>query len=219
MNNQAAQTMPIVDDFNGDNAKLINSARALISLSDSGSLAPHGIGGHARAILSAFIVRTEAAALAQPAGVVEAVRSYLMSNDLYSLLTDIQNGIDSPATMGTANSLIVRLDRLRDMLASAPAASGVDTSTNEAWAARAQEKIAAMDAASGGEAKPAFGKELPSSDEEAMYAAAGKGFHTSETSGTDGRYVHVIRFRSIEELHAYEHAWTAAMVKVRDSRD
>lgn len=71
MNNQAAQTMPIVDDFNGDNAKLVESARAMISLSDSGSLAPHGIGGHARAILSAFIVRTEAAALSQTAVVVE----------------------------------------------------------------------------------------------------------------------------------------------------
>ena len=34
------------------------------------------------------------------------------------------------------------------MLATAPAASGVDTSTNEAWAARAQEKIEVMDAAS-----------------------------------------------------------------------
>ena len=33
------------------------------------------------------------------------------------------------------------------MLAAAPAASGVDTSTNEAWAARAQEKIATMEAA------------------------------------------------------------------------
>ena len=40
----------------------------------------------------------------------------------------------------------------RAMLAAAPAASGVDTSTNEAWAARAQEKIAAMEAATGGEA-------------------------------------------------------------------
>ena len=37
------------------------------------------------------------------------------------------------------------------MLAAAPAASGVDTSTNEAWVERAQEKIAAMDSASGGE--------------------------------------------------------------------
>ncbi len=37
------------------------------------------------------------------------------------------------------------------MLATAPAASGVDTSTNEAWAARAQEKIEAMEAATGGE--------------------------------------------------------------------
>ena len=34
------------------------------------------------------------------------------------------------------------------MLAAAPAASGVDTSTNEAWVGRAQEKIAAMDSAS-----------------------------------------------------------------------
>ena len=42
--------------------------------------------------------------------------------------------------------------RYAAMLATAPAASGVDTSTNEAWAARAQEKIEAMDAASGGEA-------------------------------------------------------------------
>ena len=37
------------------------------------------------------------------------------------------------------------------MLAAAPAASGVDTSTNEAWAARAQEKIAAMGSAGGEE--------------------------------------------------------------------
>ena len=48
----------------------------------------------------------------------------------------------------------------------APAASGVDTSTNEAWAARAQEKIAAMDAASGGEAA----NSLVSSVEAAMHA-------------------------------------------------
>ena len=41
--------------------------------------------------------------------------------------------------------------QLAAMPATAPAASGVDTSTNEAWAARAQEKIAAMEAASGGE--------------------------------------------------------------------
>ena len=39
----------------------------------------------------------------------------------------------------------------RAMLATAPAASGVDTSTNEAWAARAQEKIVAMDNAGGEE--------------------------------------------------------------------
>lgn len=57
------------------------------------------------------------------------------------------------------------------------------------------------------------------SDASAMYDAAAKGFHTSETNGAESRYVHVIKFRSIEDLHAYEEAWTAAMVKVRDSRD
>lgn len=43
------------------------------------------------------------------------------------------------------------MQRFNDLLAAAPSASGVDTSTNEAWAARAQEKIEAMDSASGGE--------------------------------------------------------------------
>lgn len=57
------------------------------------------------------------------------------------------------------------------------------------------------------------------SDASAMYDAAAKGFHTSETNGAESRYVHVIKFRSIEDLHAYEEAWIAAMVKVRDSRD
>ena len=48
--------------------------------------------------------------------------------------------------------MAARLMRLhRDMLAAAPAASGVDTSTNEAWAARAQEKISTMEVASCGE--------------------------------------------------------------------
>ena len=41
----------------------------------------------------------------------------------------------------------VSLSEALSSSAAAPAASGVDTSTNEAWAARAQEKIEAMDAA------------------------------------------------------------------------
>jgi hypothetical protein len=50
-------------------------------------------------------------------GADEAMRRFVLSADLYGLLTDIQNGIDSPATCGMANSLIVRLDRLRDSIA------------------------------------------------------------------------------------------------------
>ena len=50
---------------------------------------------------------------------------------------------------GTLSKSTVK--RVTALAAAAPAASGVDTSTNEAWAARAQEKIEAMEAATGGE--------------------------------------------------------------------
>lgn len=45
------------DDFNGDNASLVRSIEALISLSDKGALVPHGLGGHARTLLAAAAVR------------------------------------------------------------------------------------------------------------------------------------------------------------------
>lgn len=51
-----------------------------------------------------------------------------------------------------------------------------------------------------------------------IYDAAAKGFHTSETNGEERKYLHVIRFQSIEDLHGYEDAWTAAMVKARDAK-
>lgn len=45
------------DDFRGDDAQLVSCIKALISMSDAGALVPHGIGGHARALLSAAAVR------------------------------------------------------------------------------------------------------------------------------------------------------------------
>lgn len=41
------------DDFRGDNLHLRDCIRALIEMNDNGSLVPHGIGGHARTLLSA----------------------------------------------------------------------------------------------------------------------------------------------------------------------
>ncbi len=46
----------IADEFDGDNALLVESALALIDLSDRGAVVPP-LGGHARKILSAFAVR------------------------------------------------------------------------------------------------------------------------------------------------------------------
>jgi hypothetical protein len=43
----------IRDTFRGDNKLLRECIKALIELNDSNSLVPHGIGGHARTLLSA----------------------------------------------------------------------------------------------------------------------------------------------------------------------
>lgn len=45
------------DNFNGDNAHLINCIEALLAMDADGILRPHGIGGHARGLLSAAAVR------------------------------------------------------------------------------------------------------------------------------------------------------------------
>ena len=59
---QQQDTQPAVgqageDGFAGDNAKLIESIEALLSLDAAGTLAPHGIGGHARTLLTAAASR------------------------------------------------------------------------------------------------------------------------------------------------------------------
>lgn len=45
------------DEFNGDDAKLIACIEALLSLDAKNALVPHGIGGHARGLLSAAMHR------------------------------------------------------------------------------------------------------------------------------------------------------------------
>lgn len=49
-----------------------------------------------------------------------------------------------------------------------------------------------------------------------LYKAASKGFLTSETCGPDGKYLYVCKFRNMDDLNAYEDAWRAAMLAVRD---
>lgn len=63
----------------------------------------------------------EGAGQAGQVTVPEQVRNYLMGQDLYLFLTNAQNGIDSPATMQSANRLLVRLDKLRELIAAQPA--------------------------------------------------------------------------------------------------
>lgn len=48
------------DEFRGDTPHLVSSIEALLSLDAAGALVPHGIGGHARDLLSAAAVRLSA---------------------------------------------------------------------------------------------------------------------------------------------------------------
>lgn len=57
---------------------------------------------------------------------------------------------------------------------------------------------------------------VPDADLRALYDAASNGFHISETCGPDGKYHHVIKFRSMDLLHAYEDAWIKVMLAIRD---
>lgn len=50
---------PITDEFRGDNAHLRECIKALIQLEDDKALIPHGIGGHARALLASAYHRIE----------------------------------------------------------------------------------------------------------------------------------------------------------------
>lgn len=60
MTDHDARQAGLTDDFRGNTPALIRSIEALISLSDEGALVPHGIGGHARGLLSAAAVRLAA---------------------------------------------------------------------------------------------------------------------------------------------------------------
>ena len=48
-----SDSKPIVDDFDGDNDHLKRCIEALLEFDAAGRLVPHGIGGHARRLLSA----------------------------------------------------------------------------------------------------------------------------------------------------------------------
>lgn len=52
-NNAACVRRPIEDEFRGDNEHLRACIKALIEMNDDNALVPHGIGGHARALLAA----------------------------------------------------------------------------------------------------------------------------------------------------------------------
>lgn len=63
----------MTDTFNGDNAALVKSTIALLELDAKNALAPHGIGGHARTLLEAFVARTATQPTATTTEVTEAM--------------------------------------------------------------------------------------------------------------------------------------------------
>ena len=90
------EAMTLEDSFRGSDDKLISCIESLIYMNDAGALVPHGIGGHARTLLSAAAVRLNAH-LAQPAQAVDvgaimevayAIRHHRGDKAFYSALAD-----------------------------------------------------------------------------------------------------------------------------------
>ncbi|PZP59991.1 MAG: hypothetical protein DI604_31850 [Delftia acidovorans] len=67
---------PIKDEFRGDTASLVCNIVALLEMDAKGALVPHGVGGHARDLLSAAAVRL---AEASPAVEAPSIRAGLLA--------------------------------------------------------------------------------------------------------------------------------------------
>ena len=90
---EAPAALPVpADEFRGDTPSLVRNIVALLELDADGALVPHGVGGHARGLLSAAAARLAAAPQAPAAPVddlaqlvkqlVRALRKALPGNDL-----------------------------------------------------------------------------------------------------------------------------------------
>jgi hypothetical protein len=76
------------DTFRGDNADLVLSIKALIELNDEGALVPHGLGGHARGLLSDAAARLSSptphkAEVAEPAEATSVAALLKLAEDAY----------------------------------------------------------------------------------------------------------------------------------------
>lgn len=88
-----APAVAVPDDFRGDTATLVRNIIALLELDAEGALVPHGVGGHARGLLSAAAARLAVApaqAVAVPVGLdgVHVGRLPTMNQDEYPGLGD-----------------------------------------------------------------------------------------------------------------------------------
>ncbi len=69
----SSERAQLSDTFNGNNAQLISCIKALLEMDADGILRPHGVGGHARGLLSAAAVRLAADRATAPVSVAEPV--------------------------------------------------------------------------------------------------------------------------------------------------
>lgn len=158
MTNQAAQTMP---ELPPSFARVHNDGYWTLRVRDTAEFIVHDSRQtpaqevYSSGQMRAMYQQGYAAALAQTAGVVDGWKlvpvepTEVMCEAAMSSLGWTRSEAAAKTASITPASPIMEgsMKVWSAMLAAAPAASGVDTSTNEAWAARAQEKIATMDAA------------------------------------------------------------------------
>lgn len=109
------------DTFRGDDAHLISSIKALLSLDAAGALVPHGVGGHGRKLLESAAVRLESKQHAVTVKVDASEARKVIDTALEKISTEsVHKAVDSSELLGSYVELNMSnydhqdVDRLND---------------------------------------------------------------------------------------------------------
>ncbi|TDF24601.1 hypothetical protein EZI45_20925 [Delftia tsuruhatensis] len=141
----AAQDLP-ADEFRGDTPSLVRNIIALLELDVEGALVPHGVGGHARGLLSAAAARLAASPQAPAAPILGDAERLAAARQDKSLADYWRNRVAGLAEeFTTAEAALYLADRIVADLydlpqagvarPAAPAAPAVDALDSDRWRA------------------------------------------------------------------------------------
>lgn len=123
-----AEGVFLVDHFQGNDTQLVASMRDLVHLDSKGYLVPHGIGGHARLLISSSVIRIQAAnkQLAEKAAEIERLKTMIVMRFDHDIPPTFEQGykeheVLEPVTADHCRWFVNGIERLRNELCASQA--------------------------------------------------------------------------------------------------